>query len=82
MTCDAKIRPLPDDTELACECDEPGHTNHQGTLRDYAFPGSATTIYWAEGDRRNFRGDWPGVCLSGGAHPCVLPAGHRRGHVR
>ena len=81
-TCgDAKIRPLTNDIELTCECDEPGHSQHHSTLREYAFPGSATTIYWTESDRRNFRGDWPGTCKD--RKPgCVLPAKHRGGCVR
>jgi len=76
VICDAKIRPFTDDTELTCECphvDElDGSSEHHSTLRDYAFPGSATTIYafpgsattiyWAEDDRRNFRGEYPGRC--------------------
>ena len=77
-SCDARIRPMPNDTEICCDRDDNGHTLHIGTLRDYAWPGSATTIDWDEGDRRTFHGDWPGPCPSAG---CVLPAGHPRDHA-
>lgn len=77
MTCTAKIRPLTDGTELQCKCDDEQHVEHHSTLRDYAWPGSATTIYWQEDDRRNFRGEWrPCTLLVDPA--CTLPAGHRR----
>lgn len=76
-TCDARIRPLPDDTEIACELPGDGHPMHAGELRDYAYPGSATTVRWAHDDRRSFHGPWPGPCPEAG---CVLPANHPRGH--
>lgn len=76
--CDAKIRPFPDATELACNCDHAhGDSEHHATLRDYAYPGSATMITWFEDDRRNFRGDWV-ECVEPG---CMLPGGHPRGHA-
>lgn len=79
-TCPWKIRPFPDDRELRCEKpmgDAPGSHVHQATLRDYAYPGSETTISWQHSDRRNFTGPWfpwqdPG---------CVLPSGHRGSHA-
>lgn len=86
-TCDARIRPfahINPDVEVACDRPEPaGHTQHAGTLRDYAYPGSATRITWLDDDRRSYVGSWPGPCgrptergqLSG---PCTLPAGHPR----
>lgn len=71
--CDAKIRPLPNDTEIGCE--KTGeHSEHQGTLRDYAFPGSATMVSWLENDRRTFRGEWSQCRKTFG---CVLPTGHQ-----
>jgi hypothetical protein len=94
VICDAKIRPFTDSTELRCDGDhypEDGDPEHASTLRDYAFPGSATTIHWRESDRRNFRGEYPGRCdvatptwpdgLPGETRPCVLPVGHRGGHA-
>jgi hypothetical protein len=87
MTCDARIRPFPNDTEVACDRDDE-HQMHGGTLRDYAYPGSATLIEWDEDDRRTFHGEWPGECQSGSygagktnSSPCVLPAGHRGKHA-
>lgn len=77
--CDAAIRPFPDDTEVRCERDLP-HSQHEGTLRDYAFPGSATAIGWAEDDRRTFHGEWPGQCMTGDIE-CILPLGHRGDHA-
>jgi len=74
--CSARIRPLTGDVEIACEETGP-HDRHQGVLRDYAWPGSATTVEWDEQDRRNFHGSWPGRCPS----PCVLLAGHHGNHA-
>jgi hypothetical protein len=76
-SCDARIRPMPNDTEIRCERDD-DHTEHRGTLRDYAWAGSATMLDWQDDDRRTFYGTWPGRCPEGG---CVLPAGHPRGHA-
>lgn len=79
MTCDAKIRPLPDPTEIRCDGNhEPSAEGHAGTLRDYAYPGSATLISWHERDRRNFRGDW----LECPERGCILPAGHPGNHAQ
>lgn len=76
--CDARIRPMPNETEIVCEREDE-HTEHRGTLRDYAGPGSATVIDWQDDDRRTFYGTWPGPCPEDG---CVgLPAGHPRGHA-
>ena len=76
-TCDANIRPFPGVVEIRCE-QPAGHDGmHSGTLRDYAYPGSATVVEWAADDRRSFTGEWPGVCDKWG---CILPAGHPRGH--
>lgn len=71
--CDAKIRPFPNDTELQCDGELDTHLNHEATLRDYAFPGSVTTISWFDLDRRTFRGDWAPCSATAG---CVLPHGH------
>lgn len=78
MTCQWKIRLFPNATELTCEKDESGHrTEHEATLRDYAYPGSATVVTWAYEDRRSFVGEWA-PCPNDG---CVLPARHPRGHA-
>lgn len=75
--CEAKIRPLPNPTELRCE-KPAGHDGdgHTAVLADYAYPGSRTRIEWMEGDRRTFRGEWE-PC----PEVCSLPAGHRGLHV-
>lgn len=75
MSCDARIRPLPNSTEVHCS-ENSDHTAHRGTLRDYAYPGSATVVEWYESDRRTFHGEWPGLCPG-----CVLPFGHRGEHA-
>lgn len=82
--CDAAIRPFPNDTEVRCEVTENHARIHEGALRDYAYPGSQTAIQWSEDDRRNFHGEWPGLCQHGGwdASTCVLPRGHRGNHAR
>lgn len=69
--CGAKIRPLPNDTEIRC-VRTGAHIEHQGVLNDYAYPGSSTVVTWMEGDRRSFKGDWA-LCPNN----CTLPAGHR-----
>lgn len=76
MSCDAKIRPFPNPTEVACEADG-DHDQHFGVLRDYAYPGSETRLQWLESDRRTYHGDWPGACESAG---CPLPLGHGGNH--
>lgn len=75
--CEARIRPFPNLTEVACEL-EGEHRTHEGTLRDYAYAGSKTILKWEESDRRNFRGEWPGPCAVDG---CFLPRGHRGSHA-
>jgi len=76
MTCPAKVRPFPNETEVACEL-KGAHGVHQGVIRDYAWPGSRTQIRWDNGHRRNFTGEWM-ECPQAG---CVLPAGHPRRHA-
>ena len=71
--CDARIRPFMGDTEIACGR-KGTHDQHQGAIRDYAYPGSKTEVSWYEGDRRNYHGDWPGRCTTTAA--CVLPNEH------
>jgi hypothetical protein len=81
MTCTARIRPFRpiNNTEIHCEIDAGlSHSEHRGTLRDYAFPGSATELTWWNDDRRTFHGEWPGHCLH---DECILPAGHRGEHA-
>ncbi len=77
-SCDAKIRPFPNPTEVTCEFDtiDP-HSEHRGMVRDYAYPGSETVITWFESDRRNYHGEWRPCFLTG----CVLPAFHHGEHV-
>ncbi len=81
MICDARIRPLPDDTEIVCESTAPHERDHAGMLRDYAGPGSETLITWDEHDRRTFHGEWPGKCVGDIHTSCVLPTGHRGNHA-
>lgn len=84
MTCTAKIRPFPNPTELSCKLDDGHDGAHVAELRDYAYPGSLTTVDWLEDDRRTFHGEWPGFCgqLSiFSDQPCPLPQGHPRDHV-
>lgn len=79
MKCDAKIRPLPNNTELECEehhAEVAGDTLHKAVLRNYAHKGSITDIVWFESDRRTFRGDWE-KCPT----VCAFPVGHRGGHT-
>lgn len=76
MTCAAHIRPFPNDIEIVCELHDEHSAMHRGSLRDYAYPGSVTVMEWADDDRRNYRGAWPGDCPG-----CVLPLGHRGGHA-
>jgi len=74
--CDARIRPLSNDTEIVCYLSEhPVPDQHTGHLRDYAYPGSVTEITWMESDRRNFHAQWPGACHK--AASCCLPDLHR-----
>jgi hypothetical protein len=75
-TCAARIRPFTDDTEIACET-AGVHDDHEGVVRDFAYPGSKTLLKWADTDRRCFRGEWI-ECPQRG---CVLPAGHRGDHA-
>jgi hypothetical protein len=75
--CDARIRPFAGDTEVRCQRND-AHTEHDGNLRDYAWPGSVSTIHWQDDDRRTFYGEWPGRCGLGG---CVLPANHPGDHA-
>ena len=80
MSCDAKIRPFPDNREVACE-EQGDHEKHRGVVRDMAYPGSETAITWFESDRRTYHGDWPGACTSCRAHQARLPRGHAGRHV-
>lgn len=77
--CGAKIRPMPNPTELECELDAKHinqDTRHKATLRDYAYTGSVSTVSWDEVDRRNFRGEWV-PC----GFPCTLPKDHHGRHA-
>lgn len=59
----------------------------KGTYRDVAEPdpehegpagNGITMIHWYSGDRREYTGDWPGLCGREGDGPgrCSLPANH------
>ncbi len=77
--CKAKIRPFfNEDIELTCFLLEHRPAmEHRGTLRNYAYEGSSTIIYWFDSDRRNFKGDWAS-CID---KNCVLPNKHRGSHA-
>jgi hypothetical protein len=77
VTCPSKIRPLPNPTEIRCEKPENHRYEHRGVLRDYAKPGSVTTVTWQQNDRRAFIGEWA-PCDSTG---CVLPRFHPGDHA-
>lgn len=51
-----------------------GDPRHHAVLRDYAYPGSETGVDWKAGDRREYIGDWPGICQR--SPDCNLHAGH------
>lgn len=80
MTCDAKIRPFPNPTEVTCERDDGPHEEHSAVLRNYAYPGSETVLTWQESDRRTFRGLY--IPCGDNDAPCPLPWKHRGEHVR
>lgn len=77
--CPARMRPFPNSVELHCERAPhlPDDHTHEAVLRDYAYPGSRTTITWYDEDRRTFTGDWI-ECPHRG---CTLPANHRGDHA-
>jgi hypothetical protein len=74
--CTAKIRPMPNPTEIRCELDRHHTRNmrHAGTLRHYAYPGSETVVTWADDDRRTFHGEFEPCATMPG---CTLPDDHR-----
>lgn len=80
MPCTARIRPMRplNDTEVTCELHHGPESEHRGTIRDYAYPGSVTTVEWLEGDRRTFHDEWPGDCL---VPTCPLPLAHHGDHA-
>jgi hypothetical protein len=74
------------DRDTACDKSVhlPGDPEHSGM----AIPGeSPTRLTWQQGDRREYAGDWPGLCpkLSDPQSPgylgpqivCTLPSGHQ-----
>lgn len=73
-TCNAKIRPFPNDIEVECTKELPHSVYHQGIIHDQAYPGSETTLTWQESDRRTYHGRWPGECEKTGN--CAMPDGH------
>lgn len=77
--CRARIRPMRPVNETEIVCGMRGeHAVHQGTLRDYAYPGSETLIEWRETDRRSFRGLF--IPCGDNDAPCLLPQGHGGRH--
>lgn len=84
--CDAGIHPFtPVHPEVELRCEVSGeHTDsikHAGVLRDYAFPGSQTTIAWLDSDRRTFHGEYPGDCPGDSFSKCILPVSHIGEHA-
>ena len=78
VPCGAKIRPFRDNTEVMCHFDEhSSDMKHMSTLKNYAYKGSSSNIYWLEKDRRTFRGDWASCEYTN----CVLPNEHRGNHA-
>lgn len=76
--CDARIQPFPDFAIVDCENDgDHCATTHRGVIRDYAWPGSETSLTWLESDRRNFTGEF--IRCPGGVD-CTLPTGHPGNH--
>jgi hypothetical protein len=76
VACPWKIRAWPgDDGTVSCEKDDhlPGDPRHEG-----AASNGITVVDWMAGDRREYTGDWPGLCPH---QPCVLHAGHHGGHA-
>lgn len=77
--CNSKIRPfrLLNETEIKCNKRLHETGPHTGALLDYAYPGSATLVEWAQDDRRSFQGTWA-PCKNPG---CILPLDHNGSHV-
>jgi hypothetical protein len=70
------------ETTTRCDVDhgraDPDDITHSGPGLP-EFPGQR--VVWSAGDRREYRGDWPGYCTLLGPAPtfgggCTLPAGH------
>jgi hypothetical protein len=51
-----------------------GEPQHHAVIRDYAGPGSESIITWEAGDRREFKGEYPGPCTR--LHGCTLHDDH------
>ena len=80
MSCPARIKPFRRINEVEIKCELTGwHDPHSGTIRDYAYKGSATVITWFDSDRRTYDNEWPGDC-NGNEGQCVLPLGHLGRH--
>ena len=78
--CGARIRPMVPISSIELRCERPDthvESTHSSTLRDYAYPGSATVVSWLDHDRRNFTGEW----IECPVQPCTLPANHRGNHA-
>lgn len=80
MTCDYSVR-WGTTAETTTRCaKEPGHADveHEGPGLPQ-FPGQ--TVHWLAGDRREYRGGWPGYCAKLRGEPfnggCTLPLGHQ-----
>lgn len=68
--------------EHTTQCDKGWHSGlgtHEGPGLVEQFP--YQRVEWMAGDRREYKGEWPGYCGPGETHAdamgiCVLPAGH------
>jgi hypothetical protein len=65
--------------ESTTQCDRPEHDvtadpDHEGPTG--VMDGQRVT--WVAGDRREYTGEWPGLCPD---QPCILHAGHRGRHA-
>lgn len=91
MTCDAHALIGPathtgDAIDWIADCDQPaGHDGpHGGPLNhDIELAGgpgrTLPRFQWLENDRRNYHGDYPGVCA--GPSACILPKRHHGNHA-
>ncbi len=62
--------------EYTTRCDRTPHADEHHEGPSGVFAGQR--ISWVAGDRREYTGDWPGLCPD---QPCVLHAGHHGRHA-
>lgn len=76
--CEAKLKVWSaPDGEFRCRLGNVPHKEHQATG---LYPHQ--TIYWQDGDRRQFRGEFvPCDFVNRDQAPCVLPSGHHGNHA-